>query len=172
MYTLWLKNNMNNIANLRIGQGYDIHALVEGRPLILAGIHIPYHKGLLGHSDADVLVHAIIDALLGAANLGDIGRLFPDNAAEYKDINSMLLLEKTISLLTNNHYSIINVDCTIIAQQPKLSSYIQDMQDNLNAANINYISIKAKTNEGFGYIGSGEAIAVHTCCLIYLNNFC
>ncbi len=171
---------IDDLKCLRIGQGYDIHALVDDRPLILGGVHIPYHKGLKGHSDADVLTHAIIDALLGAAGMGDIGRLFPDNESIYKDINSIELLIQVLHKLKYAQYGVINIDATIIAEQPKLSPYILSIQNNLQniiaqemkmeiqMQHINFINIKAKTNEGFGYLGQAQAIAVHVNCLLLL----
>ncbi len=159
-----------NFQNLRVGQGYDIHALVDNRPLILGGITIPYHQGLAGHSDADVLTHAIIDALLGASCMGDIGRLFPDNQAQYKGADSIELFKQVLQRLNNDKWKIINIDATIIAQKPKLAEHIHNIQNKLaHVININSscVSIKAKTNEKFGYLGRAEAIAVHTACLMY-----
>lgn len=148
----------------RIGQGFDLHRLVEGRALIIGGIKIPYEKGLLGHSDADVLIHAIIDSLLGALSLGDIGQHFPDNNPEYKNINSIILLKNVLSLIEKNGYKIVNIDSTIQAQEPKLMPYIQSIRENL-AKNmnleLNQISIKAKTYEKQDSIGKGDAIAVY-----------
>ncbi len=154
---------------MRIGQGYDVHKLVEGRKLILGGVDIPYEKGLLGHSDADVLLHAIMDALLGAAALGDIGKHFPDNDASYKGISSIELLKKVSLLLKEKNYSIINVDSTIIAQKPKLASYIDDMRKNIAEAlsiDIDKVSVKATTEEGLGFTGEGLGIASSAICLI------
>jgi 2-C-methyl-D-erythritol 2,4-cyclodiphosphate synthase len=159
-----------NPQSLRVGQGYDIHALVDNRPLILGGITIPYHQGLAGHSDADVLVHAIIDALLGASCMGDIGRLFPDNQEQYKGADSIELLKIVLNRLNEANWEIINIDTTIIAQQPKLAGHINSIQENLAKVigiDISCVSVKAKTNEKFGYLGRAEAIAVHTTCLIY-----
>ena len=158
---------------LRIGHGYDVHKLVPGRKLILGGVDIPYEKGLLGHSDADVLLHAVSDALLGAAALGDIGCLFPDKDPKYKDADSLLLLKEVVSVLRNNGFSIVNIDVTAIAQSPKLRPYIDLMRENISAAcdiNKNFISIKATTEEGLGFTGSGEGIAVHSVCLIDSKN--
>lgn len=154
---------------IRIGHGYDVHKLVENRKLILGGVEIPYKYGLLGHSDADVLVHSIMDAILGAMGKGDIGRLFPDTDDKYKDIDSLILLERVISIMENEKYSIGNIDCTIIAQKPKLSTFVTQMSQNIarvcktNEENIN---IKATTEEGLGFTGTGEGIAVHSVCLL------
>lgn len=148
----------------RIGQGFDLHRLVEGRDLIIGGIKIPHEKGLLGHSDADVLVHAIIDSLLGALCLGDIGQHFPDNDQKYKDIDSIKLLKTVLSMVEKNGYKIVNLDSTIQAQEPKLMPHIQKIRENL-AKNmnlkLNQISVKAKTYEKQDSIGKGEAIAVY-----------
>ena len=154
----------------KIGQGYDLHRLVEGRKLILGGEEIPFGKGLLGHSDADVLVHAIMDALLGALALGDIGKHFPDNDKNYKDINSMLLLKKVYSLISEKGYKIGNIDSIIIAQAPKLSLFISKMQKNI--ANVlqleeSCVSIKATTKENMDSIGKGEAIASLASVILY-----
>ena len=154
---------------IRIGHGYDVHKLVENRKLILGGVEIPYKYGLLGHSDADVLVHSIMDAILGAMGKGDIGKLFPDTDDKYKDIDSLILLERVINIMENEKYSIGNIDCTIIAQKPKLSTFVTQMSQNIarvcktNEENIN---IKATTEEGLGFTGSGEGIAVHSVCLL------
>jgi len=155
--------------NLRIGSGYDVHRLVEGRRLVLGGIDIPFAMGLLGHSDADVLIHAICDALLGAAALGDIGGHFPDTAEEYKDIDSQRLLEKVKLLLRDEGWSIINIDCTIIAQRPRLAAYIPAMRIKLAQTltiEAEQISIKATTTEGLGFAGRGEGIASQAIALI------
>ncbi len=154
---------------MRIGSGYDVHKLVEGRRLILGGVEIPFEKGLLGHSDADVLIHAIMDALLGAAALGDIGRHFPDNDEKYKDVSSMKLLYQVLCLLKKEKYSIINIDATVIAQKPKLANYMQIMEQNIaDTLNIekNKINIKATTEEGLGFTGEGLGIAAKAVCLI------
>lgn len=143
----------------KIGIGYDIHKLVESRKLIIGGINIPYEKGLLGHSDADVLIHAIIDAILGAANLPDIGTLFPDNDNQYKDINSCELLKKVISIIEDKAYKINNIDSNIIAQEPKMMPYIPLMKEKLSdILKTENISIKAKTKEHLDAVGNGEAI--------------
>lgn len=152
---------------MRVGIGYDVHRLVENRKLILGGVDIPYEKGLLGHSDADVLLHAIMDALLGAAALGDIGRHFPDHDPSYKDISSLFLLEKTSALLEENLYIINNIDATIIAQQPKLADYIPTMVENIARAlklEPDQINIKATTEEGLGFSGAGLGIAAQAAC--------
>lgn len=147
---------------MRVGIGYDVHRLAEGRDLILGGVDIPYERGLLGHSDADVLVHAVMDALLGAAALGDIGKHFPDTDQEYKGISSVRLLEHVRHLLAQKGYTVGNVDATIIAQSPKMAPYIQEMRENVAKAlgvSSDQISIKATTEEGLGFTGSGEGIA-------------
>ncbi len=154
---------------MRIGHGYDVHRLVEGRTLVLGGVTIPYEKGLLGHSDADVLTHAVIDALLGAAALGDIGKQFPDSDEAYRGISSLKLAEKVALFLKQASYHIENIDATVIAQSPKLSPYITQMRQNLAAAlNImpECINIKATTEEGLGFSGEGLGIAAHAVCLI------
>ena len=154
---------------MRIGHGYDVHRLTEGRKLILGGVDIPYKMGLLGHSDADVLLHAICDALLGAAALGDMGKHFPDSDEKYKDINSVILLKKTAELLREKGYTVLNIDATVIAQAPKLSPYIEKMRDNIsNTLNVDkdIMNIKATTEEGLGFTGAGAGIAAHAVCLI------
>lgn len=150
--------------SLRIGIGYDSHRLTEGRKLIIGGVEIPYERGLQGHSDADVLIHAIIDALLGAAGLGDIGKHFPDNDPSYKDISSMTLLEKTMHLLSLNGIVPLWIDCTIFAEKPKMLLHIPKMQKNLSRLGLN-VNIKAKTNEGMGFIGRLEGIAAQAVCI-------
>ena len=154
---------------MRIGSGYDVHRLAEGRKLILGGVEIPYEKGLLGHSDADVLVHAVMDALLGAAAMGDIGRHFPDNDEQYKNISSLLLVEKVSLLLKERGYTTINIDATVIAQRPKLAPYIEQMVKNMAdvlGVPCDSINVKATTEEGLGFTGSGEGIAAQAVCLI------
>ena len=154
---------------MRIGIGYDLHKLVEGRDLILGGVKIPYEKGLLGHSDADVLIHAIIDSILGAMGERDIGVHFPDDNISFKDISSVVLLIKTMSILEDNGYKIVNIDSNIICQKPKLMPYIEQMRQKLAPIlNISQrdISIKAKTNEGVDSVGQGGAICVQCVCLI------
>lgn len=154
---------------MRIGHGYDVHRLVKGRKLILGGVHIPWEMGLLGHSDADVLAHAVIDSLLGAAALGDIGLLFPDSDPSYKDANSLKLLQKAAQYLYENGWGIENIDVTVLAQAPKLRPYIQQIQENIAKAveiPAEQISIKATTEEGLGFTGKGEGLACHAVCLI------
>lgn len=154
---------------MRIGHGYDVHRLTEGRKLILGGVEIPWEKGLLGHSDADVLVHALMDAILGAAALGDIGKLFPDNDDAYLGADSIVLLSKVTELLREHGWSLSNADCTVIAQRPKLSPYIETMRMNIADAcgvESDDISIKATTEEKLGFTGSGEGIAAHAVVLI------
>lgn len=154
---------------MRIGMGYDVHRLVEDRKLILGGVEIPYEKGLLGHSDADVLLHAIMDALLGGAALGDIGKHFPDTDEKYKGISSLKLLEKVGALLEENCFFIENIDATIIAQAPKMRSFIDTMRENIaNALGIEtaQINVKATTEEGLGFTGSGEGISAQAICLL------
>ena len=154
---------------MRIGHGYDVHKLVSERKLIVGGVEIEYEKGLLGHSDADVLLHAVSDALLGAAALGDIGRHFPDNSAEFEGIDSRILLRKTVALLQEKGYTIGNVDATVLAQRPKLAPFIETMRkniaDDLNV-DISRVNVKATTEEGLGFTGSGEGIAAHAVCLL------
>ena len=154
---------------MRIGNGYDVHKLVEGRNLILGGVDVPYEKGLLGHSDADVLIHAIMDALLGACALGDIGKLFPDSDAEFKDISSILLLKKVAEVLKRENYTIINIDSIIAVQKPKLAPYIQEMRSNIaNALEIpvDCVSVKATTTEHLGFEGRGAGISSYAVCLL------
>ncbi len=160
---------------MRIGMGYDVHKLVEGRKLIIGGVDIPYEKGLLGHSDADVLVHAIMDSLLGAAALGDIGKHFPDTAKEYKDADSLVLLTEVGRLIDKENMLIVNIDATIIAQKPKMAPYIQAMRENIAKRlniDINQINIKATTEEGMGFTGEGKGISSQSICLLEtVNNF-
>ena len=154
---------------MRIGHGYDVHRLVEGRKCIIGGVDIPHATGLLGHSDADVLTHAIMDALLGAAALGDIGKLFPDNSAEYKDIDSLVLARKVSDKLNECGYKIVNIDSTVIAQAPKLSPHIDKMREKLADAlctDKENISVKATTEEKMGFTGNLEGIAAHAVCLL------
>lgn len=153
----------------RIGHGYDVHRLVEGRKLILGGVDIPYERGLLGHSDADVLVHAIMDALLGAAALGDIGKLFPDTDASYAGADSLKLLEDVMRALRDVGYELGNVDATVVAQKPKLATFIDEMRENIaRAAGVDAerISVKATTEERLGFTGDGSGIAAHAVALI------
>lgn len=154
---------------MRIGHGYDVHKSVSDRKLFLGGVKIESNSGLLGHSDADVLLHAICDALLGAAALGDIGKHFPDNDNRYKDISSLKLLKETERLLSENGFEIINVDSTVIAQAPKLSPYIEKMRENISKTlgiGISRVSVKATTEEGLGFTGTKQGIAAHAVCLI------
>ncbi len=154
---------------MRIGHGYDVHRLVEGRRLILGGVEIPWDKGLLGHSDADVLAHAIMDSLLGAAALGDIGKLFPDTDAAYEGADSLDLLRRVTAVLAEKGYRVGNVDCTIIAQRPKLAPYIPFMRERLSAAmetSVDRVSVKATTEEGLGFTGDGSGIAAHAVALL------
>lgn len=154
---------------VRVGSGYDVHRLVEGRKLILGGVEIPYEKGLLGHSDADVLLHAICDALLGAAGLGDLGRHFPDSAPKYKGISSLLLLEEVQRLLSETGFQINNIDATIVAEKPKMAPHVPAMLANIAAAvkvDRSAINVKATTTEGLGFAGRGEGIAAYAVCTI------
>lgn len=154
---------------MRIGSGYDVHRLVEGRPLIIGGVEIPYEKGLLGHSDADVLTHAVCDALLGALGLGDLGRHFPDTSEEFKDISSMQLLRECVDLMQHAGYRLVNLDATVLAQNPKISPHRAQMEEHLALAfnsDVNRINIKATTTEGLGFIGRGEGMAAECVLLI------
>ena len=154
---------------MRIGHGYDVHRLVEERKLILGGVEIPYEKGLLGHSDADVLVHALMDAMLGALALGDIGRHFPDSDPSYSGADSIELLKRVNYIINAQEYAIGNVDCTIIAQRPKLAPYIEQMRENIARAlkvDVSYISVKATTEEHLGFTGEGLGIAAHAVVLL------
>ena len=151
---------------MRIGIGYDAHRLTEDRDLIIGGVKIPHTKGLLGHSDADVLLHAVCDALLGAAGLGDIGKHFPDKDPKYKGISSMLLLEHTVSLLKSSGYTVGNIDCTVVAQAPKLAPYIEQMKANIEEITNAPVNVKATTEEWMGFTGSGEGISAHAVALI------
>lgn len=157
------------MTNLRVGHGYDVHRLKTGRALILGGVTIPYDLGLDGHSDADVLTHAIMDALLGAAAAGDIGKLFPDNDEAFRGISSLELLRRVKLHLAEKNYKIVNVDATIIAQAPKLSPYREAMRENLAKVmevDVDQVSVKATTEEHLGFTGKGEGIAAHAVCLI------
>ena len=154
---------------MRIGHGYDVHKLVEGRPLILGGVEIPYEKGLLGHSDADVLLHAVSDALLGAAGLRDIGYHFPDTDPAYKGADSLELLKQVSQKVTQKGYKIGNVDVTLIAQRPKVGAYIPQMEENIAKAlgiELDRVNVKATTEEGLGFTGSLEGISCHSVCLL------
>ena len=168
-YFLKKDNVCGKVVSMRIGMGYDVHRLVEGRDLIIGGVKIPYEKGLLGHSDADVLLHAIMDALLGAAALGDIGKHFPDTDPAYKGISSIKLLEKVGELLEENHVFIENIDATIIAQAPKMRPHIDTMRENIAKAlviDVGQVNVKATTEEGLGFTGSGEGISAQAVCLL------
>jgi len=154
---------------MRIGHGYDVHKLVENRKLILGGVEIPYEKGLLGHSDADVLLHAVMDALLGAAAFGDIGKHFPDTDDAYKGIDSMLLLARVQNAIAEKGYQLGNLDVTVIAQRPKLRPYIETMRENIArvlCTDIDNVNVKATTEEKLGFTGRGEGISAHAVCLL------
>jgi len=153
---------------MRIGLGYDSHRLAEGRKLVIGGVEIPFEKGLAGHSDADVLCHAIIDAIIGALGLGDIGKHFPDTDKKWKDASSIELLSKTVELIRKNNFEILWIDSTVIAEKPKLEPFINKMKENLSKTGIplNLINIKAKTNERMGFIGNGEGMAAQAVCLL------
>lgn len=157
---------------MRIGHGYDVHRLAPERKLILGGVEIPFEKGLLGHSDADVLAHAVMDALLGAAALGDIGKLFPDNDPAYEGADSLVLLRRVADVLAENGYAVSNVDATVLAQRPKLAPHISAMREHLARAmgiSTGQVSVKATTEEGLGFTGMGEGIAAHAVALINEN---
>ena len=157
------------MTKLRVGHGYDVHRLVEGRALILGGVTVPFDRGLLGHSDADVLTHAVMDALLGAAALGDIGKLFPDSDAAYAGADSIALLRRVTALLREHGWQVGNVDATVVAQTPKLAPYIPDMRRRLAEAmglDVDCVSVKATTEERLGFTGSGEGMAAHAVALI------
>lgn len=154
---------------MRVGMGYDVHRLVEDRKLIIGGVEIPYEKGLLGHSDADVLLHAVMDALLGAAAMGDIGKHFPDTDAAYKGISSVALLEKVGEMLNKKGFLVENIDATIIAQAPKMRPYIDKMRENIAEAlqmDISCVNVKATTEEGLGFTGSGQGISSQAVCML------
>jgi len=153
---------------MRIGIGYDSHRLVEGKKLIIGGVAIPFEKGLIGHSDADVLCHAITDAVIGALGLGDLGKYFPDTDPRWKDASSIQMLKEIIDITRMNGYDVIWVDSVVITEEPKLSPYIESMKVSLSLAGLSpgAINIKAKTNEGMGFIGRGEGIAAHSVCLL------
>ncbi len=154
---------------MRIGHGYDVHRFAQNRKLILGGVEIPYELGLLGHSDADVLLHAVSDALLGAAALGDIGRHFPDTDDRYKGADSLMLLKEVRNILNKNNYRVVNIDSTVIAQKPKLMAYIPEMRQNIADAcglDISCVSVKATTEEKLGFTGRLEGISAHAVCLI------
>ena len=154
---------------VRIGHGYDVHKFCDGRKCIIGGVDIPYEKGLLGHSDADVLLHAVCDALLGAAALGDIGKHFPDNDNSFINIDSRILLRKTVGILAQKGYKIGNIDATVIAQKPKMAPYIMAMRQNIAddcGIDISFVNVKATTEEGLGFTGSLEGISAHAVCVI------
>lgn len=154
---------------MRIGHGYDVHKLVDNRKLILGGVSIPYEKGLLGHSDADVLLHAVSDAILGASALGDIGKHFPDTDPEFEGADSRELLRHVVSLIREKGFSVGNIDCTVIAQRPKLKDYIECMRQNIASdceIDISCVNVKATTEEGLGFTGDGSGIAAHAVCLL------
>ena len=158
------------MSMFRIGYGYDVHQLVEGRKLILGGVTIPFEKGLKGHSDADVLLHAVTDALLGALALGDIGAHFPDTAPAFKNADSRVLLQKSFELIYNKGYELGNLDATIIAEKPKLRSHIDLMRENIAEdldCNINQVSVKATTSEQMGFVGNGKGMAAHSVVMLY-----
>lgn len=154
---------------MRIGHGYDVHRLCENRKLIIGGVEIEYEKGLLGHSDADVLLHAVSDSLLGAAAMGDIGGMFPDNDPQFKDADSLVLLKQVAQRLSESGYKTVNIDATIIAQKPKMSPHIPQMRANIASAlgiGVDFVNVKATTEEKLGFTGSGEGISAHCVCLI------
>jgi 2-C-methyl-D-erythritol 2,4-cyclodiphosphate synthase len=158
---------------MRIGIGYDVHRLVEGRKLIIGGVEIPCEKGLLGHSDADVLVHAVMDSILGALGLGDIGKHFPDDDIQYKDISSLVLLERVYNIMSQSNYRIGNIDGVIIAEEPKMAPYIEDMKKNMAKIlriPLSRINIKATTTEKLGFEGRGEGIGAQSICLLVLSD--
>jgi 2-C-methyl-D-erythritol 2,4-cyclodiphosphate synthase len=155
--------------NFRIGQGYDVHRLVDGRRMVLGGVEIPFEKGILGHSDADVLLHAICDAMLGALALGDIGKHFPDTDPQFKNISSITLLSKVNQLVVSRNYRTVNIDATIVLQRPKIAPYVDDMRKNISQAigiSVDDISIKATTSEGMGFTGTGEGIVAFAAVLL------
>lgn len=157
------------MSNIRIGHGYDVHRFQKGRKCIIGGVNIPSELGLLGHSDADVLLHAVADALLGAAALGDIGRHFPDTSPEFEGADSLVLLEKTVELINAKGYLVSNIDSTVIAQAPKMAPYIQQMRQNIAKAcniDVDCVSVKATTEEKLGFTGSMQGISAHAVCLI------
>ena len=157
------------MKDLRIGHGYDVHRLTENRRLILGGVLIPHNKGLLGHSDADVLIHSVMDSILGALALGDIGKFFPDTSDEYKDIDSIKLLSSVYEMMSKRGYKISNIDATVIAQKPKLAPYIDKMRENIASVlhcDINRVNVKATTEERLGFTGSEEGISAHAVVLL------
>jgi len=165
-----MTQNSVHLPQFRIGQGYDVHALVADRELIIGGVRIPYEMGLLGHSDADVLLHALTDSLLGAAGLNDIGQLFPDTDEQFKDMDSRILLRAALQKVQAAGFQIGNVDATIICQKPKLANFLPEMIKNIAtdlAVTPSHVNLKAKTNESLGHLGRGEGIAVHAVALLY-----
>ena len=165
-----MTQNSVHLPQFRIGQGYDVHALVADRELIIGGVHIPYEMGLLGHSDADVLLHALTDSLLGAAGLNDIGQLFPDTDEQFKDMDSRIMLRAALQKVQAAGFQIGNVDATIICQKPKLANFLPEMIKNIAtdlAVTPSHVNLKAKTNESLGHLGRGEGIAVHAVALLY-----
>jgi len=165
-----MTQNSVHLPQFRIGQGYDVHALVADRKLIIGGVHIPYEMGLLGHSDADVLLHALTDSLLGAAGLNDIGQLFPDTDEQFKDMDSRIMLRAALQKVQAAGFQIGNVDATIICQKPKLANFLPEMIKNIAtdlAVTPSHVNLKAKTNESLGHLGRGEGIAVHAVALLY-----
>jgi 2-C-methyl-D-erythritol 2,4-cyclodiphosphate synthase len=165
-----MTQNSVHLPQFRIGQGYDVHALVADRKLIIGGVHIPYEMGLLGHSDADVLLHALTDSLLGAAGLNDIGQLFPDTDEQFKDMDSRILLRAALQKVQAAGFQIGNMDATIICQKPKLANFLPEMIKNIAtdlAVTPSHVNLKAKTNESLGHLGRGEGIAVHAVALLY-----
>lgn len=151
---------------MRVGFGYDSHRLVEGRRLMLGGVAIPFERGTLGHSDGDALLHAIIDAILGAMGQGDIGRMFPDTDPQYKDIESIKLLERTVQFAHAQGWAVQWVDATVVIERPKLAPYIEDMRESIMGAGVGGVSVKAKSNEGMGFIGVGEGVAAYAICML------
>ncbi|WP_114662323.1 2-C-methyl-D-erythritol 2,4-cyclodiphosphate synthase [Polynucleobacter necessarius] len=165
-----MTQSTTHVPPIRIGQGYDIHALVAERKLILGGVQVPYEKGLLGHSDADALLHALTDALLGAAGLNDIGQLFPDTDPQFQDMDGRILLRAALQKVQAAGYHVSNIDATIICQKPKLAEFLPEMVRNIAAdlaVTPSHVNLKAKTNESLGHLGRGEGIAVHAVALLY-----
>ena len=162
-------NVKNGNKRMRIGQGFDVHKLVKNRKLVLGGVEIPFEKGLMGHSDADVLSHAIADALLGAAALGDIGKHFPNTDSVYAGIFSLLLLKQVSGLLKQNNFKVINIDSTLVLEQPKIANYVPEMRNNIALSigiDVGNVSVKATTTEGLGYTGQGKGVAAHAIALV------
>lgn len=151
---------------IRVGTGYDSHRLVEGRPLMLGGVEVPFERGALGHSDGDALLHAVIDAILGAMGRGDIGRMFPDSDPQYKGIDSMILLKRTVQLARDGGWAVQWVDATVLLERPRLAPFVDQMCQRIRSSGVGGVNVKAKSNEGMGFIGSGEGVAVHAVCLL------